>query len=92
MVARVDDGDARALVLLDDAVAQQPAGLRQLHAVVDAHRLVGVGGDVRAHDEAGRAVQPDDVGEVLLALRVVGRQPAERLAQVRGVEGVDAGR
>jgi hypothetical protein len=86
----VDDGDAGALVLLDEPVAQQPCGLRQLDPVVDAHRLAGDVGDGRGDAEPGRAVQADDVGEVLLALRVVGRQAPERLGEARGVEGVDA--
>jgi hypothetical protein len=37
-------------------------------------------------------VQADDVGEVLLALRVVGRQGAQRLDEGCGVERVDARR
>ena len=38
-----------------------------------------------------RRADRDDVGEVLLALGVVGRRAGQRLAQQRGVEGVDAG-
>jgi hypothetical protein len=78
---RVDDGDAGPLVALDDAVAQQPSGRRQLHPVVDAHRLVRVLGQVRRHGEPSGAVQADDVGEVLLALRVVGRQLLEAVGE-----------
>ena len=62
---------------------------RQLHAVVDAgeRRRVGVHGD---HGQLGD--QPrDDVGEVLLALGVVGGQLVQRGAQGLGREGVDDG-
>jgi hypothetical protein len=51
---RVDDGDARPLVLLDEAVAQQPGRLRQLHPVVDAHGLAGHLGDGRGDAAARR--------------------------------------
>ena len=75
-----------------DAVAQHPRELGELDAVVDAAGLVGVGGHLGLDRQPGVTVQADDVGEVLLALGVVGREPAERLAQRAGVEGVDAGR
>src|SRR5487761_1442828 len=38
-----------------------------------------------------RAQDGDDIGEVLLALRVVGRHPLDRVAEQVGLEGVDAG-
>jgi hypothetical protein len=42
---------------LDQPVVEQPPRLRQLHAVVDAHRLVGVAREVRRTTRPGGVVQ-----------------------------------
>ena len=87
----VDDRHARPLMRGDDAPVQLGAQLRQLHPVVDAgdqRRVVDVLGP---HDQPIGADDRDHVGQVELLLGVVGPQPAQRRAQHRDVERVDAG-
>ena len=68
---------------------QLALGEGELPAVVDALRLVGRGRDA-VHSMAHRRQRADDVGEVVLALGVVGRQVAQRRAEEVAAEGVDA--
>ena len=76
----------------DDAVAQHAGEVGELGAVVARRASRRRRRDLRVHRQPGGAVQADDVGEVLLALGVVGADVGERLAQSGPVEGVDAGR
>ena len=64
---------------------------RQVGAGVDAEVHVLVVGDVGDDPPAGLAEQRQDVAEVVLALGVVVGEPAERLGQRLGGEGVGAG-
>ena len=87
----VDDGDSGAHELLALAAVELLAEVRQLHAVVrpfDLPQVVGGGGGDGA---AGLPGVADDVGEVLLALRVVSGQRGQAFPERGGVEGVDAG-
>ena len=66
-------------------------GVGELGAVVDAVGLVGVGGD-DAHDPVpGLGQHLHDVGEVVLALGVVGLHHAQRRRQQAAPEAEDAG-
>ncbi len=87
---RVDDDGAGAHRRLDGAPVELAAEAGQLHLVVDALGLPEVLDDVGAHRDAAAPGHGDDVGEVLLALRVVGADLGERRPQQRRVEGVDA--
>ena len=75
----------------DDAPVEFGAQLRELHAVVDAGDQRAVVDVVAEHRAAVAADDREHVGEVELLLGVVGPQPAQRGAQRRDVEGVDAG-
>ncbi len=88
---RVHHGHAGPHRPLQQPVVQQPAGVRQLHPVVDAEDVPVVGGDHRAHPVAGPAQDLQGVGQVLLALRVVRGDLGERAHQQLGVEGEDPG-
>ena len=77
------------LPALDQAPAHQALGLGQLAAIVDAGHLLFVDQDGRRPDAAGGAL--DDVGQVVLALRVLRHQLGHRLAQKIDGRGVDAG-
>jgi len=48
-----------------------PFDRRELRAIVDAAHVALVGGDMRHHRGSIRNCQSDDVGQVILALRVV---------------------
>ena len=80
-----------ALMGGDDAPVELGAQLGQLHPVVDAGDQRGVVDVLGPHDLAVLPDDRDDVGQVELLLGVVGPQPAQRRAQHRDVEGVDAG-
>src|SRR5665647_899126 len=88
---RVDDGHSGAHPALDDAAVELGTEPRQLDAVVDTLGLPHVLDQMRAHPKAFGANDPQDVGEVLLALRVVRAHLGQRLAQDQGVERVQAG-
>ena len=88
---RVDHGDALGQPLGVGARAQLGLGVGELGPVVDAVGLVGVGGD-HAHDAvAGVGQHLHDVGEVVLALGVVGLHHAQRRRQQAAPEAEDAG-
>ncbi len=87
---RVDDRDAREHGLLQQARVQQCAGLGELDAVVDPEDLPVVAADGRADAVPGLAQDAEDVGEVLLALAVVGTDLAEGVGEQGAVEGEDA--
>ena len=74
---RVDDGDAGAHQVVEHAVVEGAAALGELAAVVAAEDVVGVVGA----DAAGRGPVGDQrrerVGQVLLALGVVGAEPGQ---------------
>ena len=88
---RVDHPDARAHVPLQQPLVVDAVRRGQLHPVVDAGGLLGRRG-AGAHVPALGDEDADHLGQVLLALGVVGAQPADRLVQQAGVEGVDPGR
>ena len=87
----VDDRDAGAHVPLVDAPLGDLLGVGEVDAVVDAVREVGVADRVRRDDPAGRAHRGQHVGQVELALGVVGVDRRERGDQRAAVERVDAG-
>ena len=81
----------RACALVD-ALLRQLADLRELDAVVDAERERVIGDEVarRSSCPASRSFG-QHVGQVELALRVVGVDLRERVEQRGAVERVDAG-
>ncbi|OEI69381.1 hypothetical protein Cus16_1225 [Curtobacterium sp. ER1/6] len=88
---RVLHGDPGDLVPADDAGVELAGGVGQLRAVVDAGHEPRVG---QGDDVDGTAALDDEgghVGDVLLALGVRGGERRQHGAQVRHVEGVDAG-
>ena len=87
---RVDDRHAVAHVPLADPAVELAAERGELDPVVDALGLPEVVEHVRPHGASGLAGDRDDVGEVLLALGVVGAHPGQGVAQDVDVEGVDA--
>ena len=90
---RVDDRDpGDAWLQVKQPVVQDASGGSELDPVVDAGGLRRVRGGQRLHRLTVTDQQRDDVRQVLLALRVVGRQPFEGVPQVTGRKGVDAGR
>src|SRR4051812_18181839 len=82
---RLDHGDPQALPSLDGALPQDAPGVGQLDPVVDAEHLVRVARLVRRHDQPVGPQQGHDVGEVLLALRVVAGEPRECSDERTGV-------
>ena len=74
---------ARIQGAVDDPVAQLAAHGGELGPVVDAERLARGVGEHRGHRRCPRRGSADHVGEVLLALGVVGGQPGQRVAQQR---------
>ena len=74
-----------------DAAAQLPLGQRQLPAVVDALHLLGVVDREGVDPVAGVVEDGDDVGQVVLALGVVGGDPPQRRAEQVAPEAVDGG-
>jgi hypothetical protein len=88
---RVDDGDAFAHQLVEGTAVQLGPERGQLDAVVDALGLHRVVGRVRTDPLAVLPGDGQHVGQVELALRVVGGDPAQAVAQRGRVEGVDPG-
>ena len=70
---------------------QLPLGQRELPAVVDALDLLGVLQGERVHAVARVVEDRDHVGEVVLALGVVGGEPAQRGPEQVAAEAVDGG-
>ena len=85
-------GQPRALVHQGLRLAQLEAALKfgQLHGAVDAGHLRGVGDLVRGHRHTVGHGHLDDVGEVVLALRIFVVQPAQPVAQQARGQGHDA--
>jgi len=88
---RVDDGDPAAHQLVEDPVVERATPGGQLPPVVAAQDVVGVLRDVAADRGALLDQQPEDVGDVLLALVVVGVDPGESPPERRRVADVDTG-
>ena len=88
---RINDGHAGAHPGFHDAAVVLRSQRSELHAVVGALDLPAVLGDDGGNPAAGLARQPQDVGQVLLALRVVRGDVAQGVPQHCGVEGIDAG-
>jgi hypothetical protein len=85
----IDDRHPGAPVGVVDPALGDRADLGELDAVVDAERERRVAEDVRRDDAAPRAQDGQHVGQVELALCVVGLELLERLAQRVAVEGED---
>ena len=85
-------GQSGALLHQCSGLSQLVAALKfgQLHGAVDTGHLRGVGDLVRGHRHAVSHCKFDDVGEVVLALRVVVVKPAQPLAQQTRGQGHDA--
>ncbi len=86
----VDDDGALTHGRLDGAAVELGTEPGELDLVVDALGLPDVLDHVGPHRDAPGSGDGDDVGEVLLALRVVGAHLRQDLAQQRAVEGIDA--
>ena len=65
---RVGDGHAGAHVPFRDGAAHQAFGDRQLHAIVDSHRKLGVGSAQHPDAAPGRDCRRHQIGQVELAL------------------------
>ena len=85
----IGDGDALQHPVLTDAPIHLGVHPRQLHAIVDALGLPGVLGLVGAHGMVMAVGVLDHVGEIELALRVVGAQAGQAATQQVGVEDID---
>src|SRR5437588_6594502 len=85
----VEHGDAPPHPPVVDAFAQDGLGRRQLGTVVDACRLERVVGDHRHDLVAGVVEDGDDVGEVVLAGRVLRAEAAECGRQQAAPEAID---
>ena len=88
---RVHDRDPGPHPGLEQAAVVGAAHLGELNPVVHALDLGRVGGEDRARRVAVAAQDRHHVGEVLLALRVAGGDPLDRVGQQGAVKGVAAG-
>ena len=88
---RVHDRDARELVGAVDPPLGQAGHVREVDAVVDAEREVGIGQRAGLDGPAGGEQGRQDVGQVELALGVVLLEAAQRCEQRGAVEHVQAG-
>jgi hypothetical protein len=88
---RIQDRDAGPHPRRVDAVAQEGGSVGKLHPIVYAHHLVRIVTQRGGHDVAVSGEQADDVGEVLLALRVVGCEATEAVREAGSRECVHAG-
>src|SRR5690606_28104384 len=88
---RVDDGGTPAHGGLHGATVEFSAGLGELVPVIDTGEFARIGGDVSADRVALAAGDAEDIGEVELALRVVGLQLGEGGPQDGRVEGEHTG-
>ena len=88
---RTENGDAGGHEL--GALARPYLGiqLRQLGAVVCPRDFMLIGGLFRQHPGTLAGQDAGDIGQVILAMRIVGAQFVEVLEQRLGGEGVDAG-
>src|SRR5690606_13766229 len=86
---RVDDRHAVEHPAVHGAAVELSPQGRELGPVVDTFDQDRVGDDLGGDAPTGSPSDAEDIGEVHLALRVVGTDRGERLAQRGGVEGVD---
>ena len=86
---RIDEGDAGAHVRLVDTPPQDGIGLGQLHAVVDPHRLIGVGHRQGPHRQPLGAGDLEHVGQIVFPLGVVAADGAQRFENQRRLKSVD---
>ena len=77
------DGDARVHQRGALAAAEDQVHFGQIGARVAAEDFVGIGGDLREHGFALFAQQRDGVGEIQLAMLVVGAKLAEARPEFR---------
>ena len=90
-VLRVDNGHAVTHVSLEDAVVEHAAQLSQLHTVVSALNFPTVLNGQGGGTVALRTGDGQHIGNVLLALSVIGGHLKQGFAQHVGVKGVDTG-
>ncbi len=83
--------DAAQHVRLVDAQLQHLGCLGELDSGVHPHRLEGLLGGGGAHEQSLAVEHLDHIGEVVLALGVLGGKAVEMGEQHRGVEAVRAG-
>ena len=88
---RIHDRDAGPHPVLEQAAIEGSLRLGELDPVVHPLDLRGVGGEDRSGQVAVAAHDAHHVGEVLLALRVAGGDPLDRVGQQGAVKGVAAG-
>ncbi len=88
---RVDDRDALAHPVLDDAVAHARRATASWTRSLTPRVSTRSAGLTLVDRPRRSDQQPDHIGEVLLALDVVRGDPRERAAKLGDVEGVDAG-
>ena len=74
---------------LVDAPPQDGIGLGQLHAVVDPHRLIGVGHRQGPHRQPLGAGDLEHVGQIVFPLGVVAADGAQRFENQRRLKSVD---
>ena len=87
---RIDERDAGGHQFFVLLLSHDSAHFRQFGAAVDAPDFLGVVDHERFDRQLPPAVDGDQVGQVVLALRVLRRDAAKRVEQRRQVEGVDA--
>ncbi len=87
----IDDRHPGPLVALVDLALGDRGQLGQRHPIVDPGELELVGDLVRGHRPPRGAQDRHHVGQVVLALGVVGPDLGQRRDQPRAVEGVDPG-
>ena len=87
----IDHRDARLHPSLVDTRAERGLGRRELGPVVHTERFVGIVHLDSQHRVPGVAEHTDHIGEVVLALRVLGAQPAQRRREEPAPEAVDRG-
>ena len=88
--ARIDDGDARAHVLLEQALSRLLGDACELNAVVDAHGHGGIRGEEARDGASIFPHQRQDVAEVVLALGVVVAEALQRVGERPRLEGIAA--
>ena len=87
----VDDGDASRHQLFVLVLSHESAHFRELRSAVDASDLHGIVGDHGLHRQFAPVIDGDQVGQVVLPLRVLSGNAPQRIEQRAEVERIDAG-
>ena len=87
----INDGSAAAHGVLDHAAVEQATGRGQLHAVVHSGELLRISSNVRADAVAVFAGNLQNIGDVELALGVIGVELRQSVTKHGTVEREDAG-